>query len=105
MSKVMKLGSGEVDLTRPKRRRYTVDYKLRILKEADASTMPGQIAALLRREGLSANYPDTGGYGMAVIPNSKSIQMAPDLKTSSPGLHPPDVPGSSSFVRHLSTAT
>ena len=52
MSKVMKLGNGEVDLTRPKRRRFRVDYKLRILAEADASTIPGQIAALLRREGL-----------------------------------------------------
>ena len=52
MSKVMKLGNGEVDLTRPKRRRFRVDYKLRILAEADASTIPGQIAELLRREGL-----------------------------------------------------
>src|ERR1035438_9912239 len=52
MSKVMKLGNGEVDLTRPKRRRFRVVYKLRILAEADASTIPGQIAALLRREGL-----------------------------------------------------
>jgi transposase len=48
----MKLGNGEVDLTRPKRRRFRVDYKLRILAEADASMIPGQIAALLRREGL-----------------------------------------------------
>lgn len=52
MSKVMKLGNGEVDLTRPKRRRFSVAYKLRILAEADASAIPGQIAALLRREGL-----------------------------------------------------
>ena len=52
MSKVMKLGNGEVDLTRPKRRRFSVDYKLRILAEVDASTLPGQIGALLRREGL-----------------------------------------------------
>ena len=52
MSKVMKLGNGEVDLTRPKRRRFSVDYKLRILAEADASAIPGQIGAMLRREGL-----------------------------------------------------
>lgn len=52
MSKVMKLGNGEVDLTHSKRRRFSVAYKLRILAEADASTIPGQIAALLRREGL-----------------------------------------------------
>ena len=52
MSKVLKLGNGEVDLTHPKRRRFSVAYKLRTLTEADASAIPGQIAALLRREGL-----------------------------------------------------
>jgi len=34
------------------RRRFTAKYKLRILNEADACTEPGQIGALLRREGL-----------------------------------------------------
>lgn len=52
MSKVVNLGSGEVEINRPKRRRYGADYKLRILAEADACTLPGQVAALLRREGL-----------------------------------------------------
>lgn len=36
----------------PERRRFTVEYKARIVREADASTEPGQIGALLRREGL-----------------------------------------------------
>ena len=35
-----------------KRRRFTKTYKLRILKQADACTQPGQIGALLRSEGL-----------------------------------------------------
>jgi transposase len=34
------------------RRKYPVDYKLRILKEAEACTLPGQLGAVLRREGL-----------------------------------------------------
>ncbi|MBA2313578.1 MAG: transposase [Actinobacteria bacterium] len=34
------------------RRRYSTAYKLRILEEADRATEPGQIGALLRREGL-----------------------------------------------------
>ena len=34
------------------RRRFSAKYKLRILNEADACTEPGQIGALLRREGL-----------------------------------------------------
>ena len=37
---------------KPERRRFTAEYKLRILEEADACTENGQIGALLRREGL-----------------------------------------------------
>lgn len=36
----------------PERRRFTVEYKARIVREADACTEHGQIGALLRREGL-----------------------------------------------------
>ena len=39
-------------LEKPKRRRYSAEYKLRILKEADACTKSGDLGALLRREGL-----------------------------------------------------
>ena len=34
------------------RRRFTADFKLRILKLADACTEPGSLGALLRQEGL-----------------------------------------------------
>jgi transposase-like protein len=34
------------------RRKFTAAYKLRILKEAESCTKPGEIGALLRREGL-----------------------------------------------------
>lgn len=37
---------------RAKWRRYTSEYKLRILREADACTNRGEVGALLRREGL-----------------------------------------------------
>ena len=52
MKKVVNLGIGEVNVARPKRRRFTADYKLKILAEADACKGTGQVAALLRREGL-----------------------------------------------------
>jgi transposase-like protein len=39
-------------LEKPKRRRFTAAYRLRIVREADSCTQPGQIGALLRREGL-----------------------------------------------------
>lgn len=37
---------------RPKRRTYTAEYKLNILRQADACKEPGQLGALIRREGL-----------------------------------------------------
>lgn len=46
-------------LAKAERRRFTVDYKKRILREADGCTRPGEIGALLRREGL---YSSTLSY-------------------------------------------
>jgi transposase len=40
----------------PKRRRFTAEYKLRILREADACTRAGETGALLRREGLYSSH-------------------------------------------------
>ena len=34
------------------RRRFSAEYKLKVLREAEACTQPGAIGALLRREGL-----------------------------------------------------
>ena len=42
-----------------KRRQFTAEYKLRILKEADNCTEPGQVGALLRREGLYSSHLTT----------------------------------------------
>ncbi len=39
-------------LAKPKRRNFTVEYKLGILREADRCRAPGEVGALLRREGL-----------------------------------------------------
>jgi transposase len=39
-----------------KRRRFTKQEKGRILKEADACTEPGELGALLRREGIYSSY-------------------------------------------------
>jgi len=38
------------------RRRFTAGEKLRILEEAEACTEPGEIGALLRREGIYSSY-------------------------------------------------
>jgi len=38
------------------RRRFTAEYKTRILDEADRCTEPGQVGELLRREGLYSSH-------------------------------------------------
>jgi len=43
-------------LAKPVRRRFTVEYKRRIVKEADSCKGPGEIGALLRREGLYSSH-------------------------------------------------
>ena len=49
-------GTGDVPdpevVEKPKRRRFSAEYRLRIVQEADACKEPGEIGALLRREGL-----------------------------------------------------
>lgn len=45
----------EVD-AKATRRKFTAEYKLRIVREAEACTEPGQVGALLRREGLYSSH-------------------------------------------------
>lgn len=45
--------SKEVEvMVKASRRRFSAEYKLKILREAEACTRPGELGALLRREGL-----------------------------------------------------
>jgi transposase-like protein len=39
-------------LAKAQRRRFTAEYKRKVLRDADACTKPGELGALLRREGL-----------------------------------------------------
>jgi transposase len=43
-------------LEKPTRRRFTADYKLGVLREADACQASGQLGSLLRREGLYSSH-------------------------------------------------
>ena len=40
----------------PQRRRFSAEYRMRILQEADACTKRGELGALLRREGLYSSH-------------------------------------------------
>jgi len=44
---------------RPVRRSFLADYKLQILRQADACTQSGQVGELLRREGLYSSHLTT----------------------------------------------
>ncbi len=44
---------------KPVRRRFTAEYKIRVLREADRCTELGQLGALLRREGLYSSHLST----------------------------------------------
>jgi transposase len=46
-------------VVKAQRRRFTAAYKHRILQEADACAQPGEIGALLRREGLYSSHLST----------------------------------------------
>ncbi len=50
-------GRPETQVTeKAKRRKYTAEFKARILREAEACTKPGELGALLRREGLYSSH-------------------------------------------------
>ena len=50
------LGEPALKVEGGKRRRFSASYKLKVLAEVDACSLPGQISALLRREGLYSSH-------------------------------------------------
>ena len=49
----VRVGVSDPELVeRPRRRRFSAEYKLRIVREADACSRSGEVGELLRREGL-----------------------------------------------------
>lgn len=42
--------------SKPERRRFSAEYKLKVLQEADACSRRGDLGALLRREGLYSSH-------------------------------------------------
>lgn len=66
-----------------RRRTFTATYKLRILRQADACTAPGELGALLRRESLYSSHltewrraRDGGGLA-ALEPAKRGPKIAP----------------------------
>ena len=76
---------------RASRRRFTAAYKLSIVREADRCSKPGEIGALLRREGLYSSHlgkwreqRDQGGLGALEPkprgPRAPSVDAVENLK-------------------------
>lgn len=52
--------ANETEVTaKAQRRRFTAAEKLRVLREADRCTKPGELSAMLRREGLYSSHLST----------------------------------------------
>ena len=54
------LGGPDIEVAvKATRRRFTLDYKRKIVREADRCKTPGAVGALLRREGLYSSHLTT----------------------------------------------
>jgi len=54
------LGGPDIEVAvKATRRRFTLDYKRKIVREADGCKTPGAVGALLRREGLYSSHLTT----------------------------------------------
>jgi transposase-like protein len=58
-SAIASLGEETEVAEKARRRQFTVEFKRRIVKEADACKAPGEVGALLRREGLYSSHLTT----------------------------------------------
>ena len=78
--------AGETEVVaKAQRRRFTAEYKRRIVREADRCTHPGEIGALLRREGLYSSHLTTW---RAARDRGELAGLAP--KPRGPKATPPD---------------
>ena len=68
-----------------KRRRFTAEYKRKFLKQADACTRPGELGALLRREGV---YSSSLSAWRSARDRGEIVGLSP--KKRGPKFSPPD---------------
>lgn len=83
------VGLGVIDpevVPKATRRRFPAEYKLSILRQADSCSEPGQIGALLRREGLYSSHltkwrqdRDRGALA-ALVPKKRGRKPSPHTR-------------------------
>src|SRR5574341_1355719 len=82
------IGSEVEVLAKATRRRFTAEYKLKILKEAAACTQPGELGALLRREGLYSSHLTSW---RRIAENAELAALAPRKRGRKPKLDERDL--------------
>jgi transposase-like protein len=77
-------GSGTEVPAKHTRRQFSAEYKLKILREVDACTEPGQIGAICRREGLYSSLLTTWRHqrdkGNLATPVKRGRKANPEAK-------------------------
>ena len=73
-------------LAKAERRRFTAEYKLQILNEADSCTKSGELGALLRREGLYSSHLAAwrGARGRGELSGLTSRRRGPKARARHP---------------------
>ena len=67
----------------PKRRQFSAAYKRRIVREANACQVPGEVGALLRREGLYSSHLT---HWRREVEGSENAALAPKPRGPKPDL-------------------
>jgi len=81
------------------RRRFSAEYKLKILREAEACTQPGELGALLRREGLYASNLTTW---RAQRERGELLGLTPKRRGPAPKAKNPLAPKMAALEREMS---
>ena len=86
-------------LTKATRRRFSAEYKLKILREAEACTQPGALGALLRREGLYSSNLTTW---RAQRERGELLGLTPKRRGPAPKAKNPLAPKMAALEREMS---
>src|SRR6266851_1242778 len=91
-------------VAKAERRRFAAEYKRRIVREADRCTKPGEIGALLRREGLYSSLlttwraaPKAGARNIRASSERETTSAIEEVESRQWTLQPPRGPQSIAF--------
>jgi hypothetical protein len=80
-------------LAKAQRRKFSAEYKLAMVEEADRATDPGEIGSLLRRKGLYSSW--SGGGSAPPARSALCLRSGPQADPPPLGRGEPEVEGAS----------